>query len=48
MRTDSDEGQRFLDALDDLRMAELPTMTRTDMVKKLVFETHKKMKGKRA
>ena len=42
MRTDSDEGRRFLEALDRLRLAEVPQKTRTDMMKKLVFEAEKR------
>jgi hypothetical protein len=44
MRTDTDEGRAFLAALDELRHAELPQLDRTAMVKKLVFEAHRKMK----
>lgn len=47
MRTDTDEGVEFLKALDRLRMAELPQIDRTAMVKKLVFEADRKArKGK--
>jgi len=42
MRTDTDEGAEFLEALDELREAERPQLSRTDMVKKLVFEAHKR------
>lgn len=38
MRTDTEEGAEFLAALDRLREAERPQLSRTDMVKKLVFE----------
>jgi hypothetical protein len=38
MRTDYEEGDEFLAALDRLRMAERPQVDRTAMVKKLVFE----------
>lgn len=47
MRTDSAEGKEFLDALDELRAAERPQLDRTSMVKKLVFEAHRRVKGKR-
>lgn len=47
MRTDTDEGREFLDALDELRGAERPQLSRTDMVKKLVFEAQKRTRGKR-
>lgn len=42
MRTDTDEGEEFLEALDRLREQERPQLSRTDMVKKLVFEADKK------
>jgi len=42
MRTDTDEGEEFLAALDELREAERPQLSRTDMVKKLVFEARKR------
>lgn len=47
MRMDNDEGDEFLAALDELRNLERPQLTRTDMVKKLVFDAHKRVKGKR-
>lgn len=43
MRTDSAEGREFLVALDELRVAERPQLDRTSMLKKLVFEAHKRM-----
>lgn len=46
IRTDNDEGEEFLAALDRIRSAERPQMNRTDMVKKLVFEADKKGKRK--
>lgn len=42
MRTDTDEGVEFLAALDELRESERPQLSRTDMVKKLVFEAQKR------
>jgi hypothetical protein len=45
MRTDTDEGEAFLEALDLLREAELPRLDRTAMVKKLVFSAAKKAEG---
>lgn len=42
MRTDTEEGQAFLAALDRLRLAELPQLDRTAMVKKVVFEADRK------
>lgn len=42
MRTDTDEGEAFLDALDRLRLAEKPILDRTAMVKKLVFDADKR------
>lgn len=42
MRTDNSEGAEFLEALDELREAERPQLSRTDMVKKLVFEAQKR------
>jgi hypothetical protein len=42
MRTDTDEGEAFLEALDLLREAELPKLDRTAMVKKLVFSAARK------
>lgn len=47
MRTDSDEGREFLAALDELREAERPRLDRTAMVKKLVFEAQKRLRGKK-
>ncbi len=47
MRTDSAEGREFLAALDELREAERPQLDRTSMVKKLVFDAHKKARGKK-
>ncbi len=47
MRVEGEEGERFLAALDELRESELPQLSRTDMVKKLVFEAHKRMRGRR-
>jgi len=48
IRTDSDEGEEFLAALDELRCAERPQLDRTAMVKKLVFEAlDARRKGKR-
>ncbi len=47
MRTDSPEGREFLHAIDELRDAERPKMSRTDMVKKLAFDAHKRMTTKR-
>lgn len=46
MRVEGEEGERFLAALDELRESELPQLSRTDMVKKLVFEAHKRMRGR--
>jgi len=46
MRTDTDEGEEFLEALDRLREAERPQLSRTDMVKKLVFESDKRHAGR--
>lgn len=46
MRTDTDEGEEFLEALDRLREQERPQLSRTDMVKKLVFEADRKGKRK--
>lgn len=43
MRMHNAEGDRFLAALDDLRLAERPQLTRTDMVKRLVFEAERKL-----
>jgi hypothetical protein len=43
MRVEGEEGERFLSALDDLRLAELPMADRTNVVKKLVFEAHKRL-----
>jgi hypothetical protein len=50
IRTDNDEGEEFLAALDELRLAERPQIDRTAMVKRLVFDAHKAKaarKGKR-
>lgn len=47
MRTDNAEGADFLDALDEVRAQELPQLTRTDMVKKLVFDARKRARAKR-
>ena len=38
MRTDNSQGVEFLEALDRLRMAQRPTLDRTAMVMRLVFE----------
>jgi hypothetical protein len=46
MRTDTDEGVEFLAALDRLRLAEMPQLDKTAMVKKLVFEADKKLAAK--
>lgn len=46
MRTDTDEGEEFLEALDRLREQERPQLSRTDMVKKLVFDADRKGKRK--
>jgi hypothetical protein len=46
MRTDTDEGVEFLAALDRLRLAEMPQLDKTAMVKKLVFEADKKLTAK--
>lgn len=43
MRTDTDEGIEFLEALDRLRTAEKPRLDRTAMLKKLVFEADKRL-----
>jgi hypothetical protein len=43
MRTDTDEGAEFLDALDRLRDAEKPKLDRSAMLKKLVFEAQKRL-----
>jgi hypothetical protein len=42
MRTDTPEGVAFLDALDALRQAERPQLSRTAMVKRLVFDAARK------
>lgn len=47
MRTDTDEGERFLAALDELREAEAPMLDRTAMVKKLVFEAQKRQRARK-
>lgn len=46
MRTDNDEGADFLAALDELREDERPVLSRTDMVKKLVFDAQKRRRRK--
>lgn len=46
IRTDNDQGCDFLLALDRLREAERPKMTRTAMVMHLVFEADAKLKAK--
>ncbi len=46
IRTDNDEGEEFLAALDRLRSAERPQLDRTAMVKRLVFEADKKRRAK--
>ncbi|RJO66982.1 MAG: hypothetical protein C4523_10850 [Myxococcales bacterium] len=46
IRTDSDEGEEFLAALDRLRFAERPQLDRTGMVKRLVFDADKRAKRK--
>lgn len=46
MRTDTDEGEAFLEALDRLRLAEQPQVDRTAMVKRAIFELDKKAKRK--
>ena len=50
LRTDTPEGQEFLEALDLLRELEKPTPTRSDMVRRLVFREAGKVTlvGKRA
>ncbi|WP_414461793.1 hypothetical protein [Hyphomicrobium sp. DY-1] len=45
MRTDTEEGEAFLEALDLLRGAELPKVDRTAMVKKLVFAAARKIES---
>jgi hypothetical protein len=45
IRTATEEGARFLAALDRLRLVEEPQLDRTAMVKKLVFEADRKRKG---
>ena len=47
MRTDNEDGEAFLAALDAVRTAERPYLDRTAMVKKLVFEAEKKLRAKR-
>lgn len=47
MRTDTDEGAEFLQAIDELREAERPQLSRTDMVKKLAFEAQRKLRAKK-
>lgn len=50
LRTDNPEGQEFLEALDEIREAEAkPTPSRSDMVRRLVFERQAllRQKGKR-
>jgi len=47
IRTDSDEGEEFLAALDELRQAERPQLDRTAMVKRLVFDAQERRKAKR-
>ncbi len=44
IRTDNDEGEEFLAALDRIRKAERPQLDKTAMVKKLVFEADRKRK----
>lgn len=46
MKTNNSEGQEFLDALDRVRVQERPTLGRSDMLRKLVFEADRKRKGK--
>ena len=47
MRTDTEEGAAFLEALDLVREAELPKVDRTTMVKKLVFAAARKLEGQK-
>ena len=47
MRTDTDEGVEFLEALDRLRTAEKPQMDRTTMLKKLVFDADRRLKNQK-
>lgn len=43
MRTDNEQGAEFLAALDRLRFDHKPTLDRTAMVMKLVFEADAKL-----
>lgn len=47
MRTDGPDGREFLQILDELREEERPHRSRTDMLKKLVFEAGKRARGKK-
>ena len=47
MRTASDEGREFLAALDKLRLAERPQLSRTAMVKRLVFDAAKALRSRK-
>lgn len=47
MRTDGPDGREFLQILDELREEERPHLSRTDMLKKLVFEAGKRAMGKK-
>jgi hypothetical protein len=46
MRTDGPDGCEFLQILDDLREQQRPRLSRTDMLKKLVFDAGKRAKGR--
>jgi hypothetical protein len=46
IRTNNEEGEQFLAALDELRLAERPQLDRTAMIKRLVFEAQKRARRK--
>lgn len=45
IRTNNERGQAFLDALRDLIEADPQHPNQTDLIMRLVFESHAKLKG---